>query len=149
MPNIALSLTHFYVSRLAATDKENKLAVLEVIDGKLASVSGLSLPSSEDPFREVHENLYVLLAKCMRKKDKADSSDVNTHQKEKQLQTAWLYKQDLFVNPHRATSWAALGDHYAKRLEQLLDTTFPWQTCENPHLLIKVLSQRVSECPSN
>lgn len=90
----------------------------------------------DDPWRHVHKNLYYLLARCMRKKDMSENSGAasagsSSGSREKQLQTAWLLKQDLFVNPGHAASWTSLGDHYAQRLEQILDDIMPWRACQD------------------
>ncbi len=104
----------------------------------------------EGDFHQVYENLYFLLAKCMTKREKqqqqqqqeAEDSATRERTKDKQLQTAWLYKQDLFVNPSRASSWAALGKHYAQELEQLLDAALPWQPCQDVQLRARVAKVR-------
>jgi hypothetical protein len=91
-------------------------------------------------FHEVYENIYFLLAKCMTKRERQQQEEETVdsasrdRKKNKQLQTAWLYKQDLFVNPYRAASWAALGKYYAQELEQLLDTAFPWRPSQDERL---------------
>lgn len=108
----------------------------------------------EGDFHQVYENLYFLLAKCMTKREQqqqqqqeaADSAS-RERSKDKQLQTAWLYKQDLFVNPSRASSWAALGKHYAQELEQLLDAALPWQPCQDAQLRTRVAKVRAMPVP--
>ncbi|ELR11625.1 tetratricopeptide repeat-containing protein [Acanthamoeba castellanii str. Neff] len=142
---------HHFPLPPASLYKDGKRWVMAVVNGEPEASAEARPPTYgtaaavEGDFHQVYENLYFLLAKCMTKREQqqqqqqeaADSAS-RERSKDKQLQTAWLYKQDLFVNPSRASSWAALGKHYAQELEQLLDAALPWQPCQDAQLRTRV-----------
>jgi len=118
--------------------------VLSLLDGKcpLKSSPPPPLAVTDEPYHEVYENLYFLLARCIRK-EQEDDHQLQCEGKEKQLNRARLYKQDLFVKPSRTASWVALGKHYAQKLEQLLDEALPWRPCDDPQMQARVVKYYV------
>ncbi|KAL6061885.1 Calcineurin-binding protein cabin-1 [Balamuthia mandrillaris] len=78
--------------------------------------------SHGDSLSSVYNNLYYLLARCMRK----DSEPQQSTKHNARLTTSWLCKQDLFANPRRVESWRLLGNLYRDRLDQLLEDHLPW-----------------------